>query len=234
MPRYEMEIIEFPMVLVDARTFPAQVMSDKEFQVYVRPILNPRLTKFCTELTGIEQDQVDNGVTFPQAFNQVKTCLLDWAIFGHSICVVTCGDWDFKTMFPSQLLHTYAQTGQKMTYPTIFKRWCNISKVCKEVVKCTGGMKSMLKALHIPLTGRHHCGLDDCHNTAKVVVEILNRGIDLVSNGWTDMSGFRYRCSKVRAPQLPKVCKFDGTCRIANPNHWAKVRHLNQPKPHTI
>ena len=30
-----------------------------EFSKYVRPVLEPILSKFCTELTGITQDKVD-------------------------------------------------------------------------------------------------------------------------------------------------------------------------------
>ena len=45
------EIIEFPVVVVDAHTFEVTA----EFHKYVRPVWNPVLTKFCTELTGILQ-----------------------------------------------------------------------------------------------------------------------------------------------------------------------------------
>ena len=48
---YKHEIIEFPIVLVDT----AQRKIVDEFHSYVRPVLNPRLTEFCTTLTGITQ-----------------------------------------------------------------------------------------------------------------------------------------------------------------------------------
>lgn len=45
------EVIEFPTVLLDA----ASLEVVDEFRVYVRPVRNPTLTRFCTSLTGIEQ-----------------------------------------------------------------------------------------------------------------------------------------------------------------------------------
>jgi len=45
------EIIEFPSVLLDGRT----LQSISEFQYFVKPTVNPQLTPFCTELTGITQ-----------------------------------------------------------------------------------------------------------------------------------------------------------------------------------
>ncbi|CAK9100291.1 unnamed protein product [Durusdinium trenchii] len=50
----DQEIIEFPLVLVDAKTL-TQV---DEFRTYVRPEQNPTLSQFCTKLTGITQEQV--------------------------------------------------------------------------------------------------------------------------------------------------------------------------------
>ena len=49
------EIIEFPTVIVDAKT----LQTVDEFREFVKPVLNPTLTTFCTELTGITQDTID-------------------------------------------------------------------------------------------------------------------------------------------------------------------------------
>jgi len=227
--RHQMEIIEFPMVLVDARTFPTQVVPDSEFQVYIKPVMNPKLSPFCNELTGITQAQVDQGVSFPEAFSMIQNRLIEWNLLFKSVCVVTCGDWDFKTMFPLQLLHTYATMGRKIPYPSMFKKWCNISSVVKDIIGGSGGMKNMLKTLDIPLTGRHHSGIDDCHNTAKVVVDVLNKGIDLVANGQADMAFFRKRYTRIVPPSCLPTCKFDG--KRHNPRHRTKVQYLKQINP---
>ena len=49
------EIIEFPCALLNARKgFQIEAI----FHEYVRPIQNPKLTTFCTELTGITQVRI--------------------------------------------------------------------------------------------------------------------------------------------------------------------------------
>ncbi|KAK7074688.1 ERI1 exoribonuclease 2 [Halocaridina rubra] len=52
------EIIEFPAVLLDLAS--GKIVS--EFHHYVMPIEQPVLSEFCTNLTGITQSQVENGV----------------------------------------------------------------------------------------------------------------------------------------------------------------------------
>lgn len=45
------EIIEFPCLKIDAKNFEIQ----STFHRYVRPVAHPKLTSYCTELTGITQ-----------------------------------------------------------------------------------------------------------------------------------------------------------------------------------
>src|SRR5690606_27193428 len=39
----------------------------ERFQSFVRPVANPKLTSFCTNLTGIQQGNVDGAPLFPVA-----------------------------------------------------------------------------------------------------------------------------------------------------------------------
>lgn len=64
---YPHEIIEFPIVLIDMKSlkivilkianFPRQLFFSKvdHFSSYCRPLINPKLSAFCTQLTGITQ-----------------------------------------------------------------------------------------------------------------------------------------------------------------------------------
>ena len=65
------EIIELPVVLVECAT--GQVVA--EFHTYVRPEVNPSLTDFCRDLTGITQAQVDAAPTFPDALRMLAAWL---------------------------------------------------------------------------------------------------------------------------------------------------------------
>jgi 3'-5' exoribonuclease 1 len=47
----ESEIIEFPAVLLNAKS----LVKEAEFHSYCRPAINPVLSEFCTSLTGITQ-----------------------------------------------------------------------------------------------------------------------------------------------------------------------------------
>ena len=51
------EIIEFPCVIVNARTLELEA----SWRTYVKPDVHPQLSAFCTKLTGITQDRVNNA-----------------------------------------------------------------------------------------------------------------------------------------------------------------------------
>jgi 3'-5' exoribonuclease 1 len=38
------------------------------FQAFIKPVMNPRLSTYCMDLTGITQDQVGKAKTFGQVF----------------------------------------------------------------------------------------------------------------------------------------------------------------------
>ncbi|CAH1971341.1 unnamed protein product [Acanthoscelides obtectus] len=92
------EIIEFPCVLYYVKK--ENIVA--EFQEYVMPIEKPRLTAFCTELTGISQKQVDNGCPLGTCLMLFRQWLNKQMIkFGitmetpYSKCTfATWSDWD--------------------------------------------------------------------------------------------------------------------------------------------
>ena len=38
-------------------------------------------------------------------------------------------------------------------------------------------MANMLKGLNLTLDGRHHSGIDDCRNTAKILIKLIELGL---------------------------------------------------------
>lgn len=88
--------------------------------------------------------------------------------------IVTCGDWDLKTMFPTQL----KLSGIKI-YPSCFKRWLNIKELFQDFYKTkTSSMIKMLEKLNIELKGRHHSGIDDCKNISSICVRMVKDGFN--------------------------------------------------------
>lgn len=171
------EVIEFPSVLwkIEGQT----ITKIDEFQVYCKPKNTPKLTQFCTDLTGITQDKVDAGVSFPEALKQHELWLtshidgLNKVANNGDIVIMTCGNWDMETMAPKEYANWDIRHVSK-----VYKRFVNIKK---EFVKHYGrgtkaGMVGLLSELGLPLDGRHHSGIDDCKNISKVLCKMIEDG----------------------------------------------------------
>lgn len=144
------------------------------FPLDVTPTVNPQLTKFCTNLTGITQDMVTNQPALAEVLNRFHAWLKKENLLDRSIrsIFVTCGDWDLYTMLRSQCDYF------KLDRPEYFNHWINIKK---SFHKATGkfarnGMMGMLQDLGIKHTGRHHSGIDDCQNIAEILKGLVQRG----------------------------------------------------------
>mmetsp|Transcript_21507 Transcript_21507/g.54996 ORF Transcript_21507/g.54996 Transcript_21507/m.54996 type:complete len:227 (+) Transcript_21507:1-681(+) len=161
------EIIEFPTVLIDAAT----LKTVDEFRTFVKPVLNPQLTPFCTKLTGITQDQVDEGLTIQDTMAAYQVWCHKHGLTPENTLFVTCGDWDLNRMLPAQLKYDHST----MEIDPIFHKWCNIKKIFGELrgQGRPGGMTAMLDGLQLPLVGRHHSGIDDCRNIARILCKLV-------------------------------------------------------------
>ncbi|KAF0299241.1 ERI1 exoribonuclease 3 [Amphibalanus amphitrite] len=161
------EVIEFPCLKVNAATFKIE----SEFHRYVRPVHHPTLTSFCTELTGITQETVDESETFPAvlaAFDQWHAAHVP---AGARALFVTYGDWDLKTMLPSQCRLSGAAV------PAYMNAWCNTKHLVADVTgSYPRAMDKLMQELNLPLLGRHHSGIDDCRNIARIVELMCRRG----------------------------------------------------------
>ena len=173
------EIIEFPVVIVDVKN---QKIAH-EFHTYVKPVIVPKLTEFCTELTGIKQDQVDKGILIQDAMKQLHAFLESKGLFKTEFVFASCGDFDGNQM-------KRESNHKQFKVPAYLRRWINLKKVFstgeanpafaspKTITKTksvSGGMTDMLDKLGLKLEGRHHSGIDDARNLARVVCEMLSR-----------------------------------------------------------
>ncbi|XP_059166994.1 ERI1 exoribonuclease 3-like [Physella acuta] len=170
------EIIEFPVLKVNART----LKIESEFHKYVAPQFHPRITPFCSELTGIIQSMVDNQLHLPEVLQSFHHWMENEGLLNPDVrsIFVTCGDWDLKSMLPKQcaVLDLLARP--------YFSQWINIKKSYADV---TGtfpkGMMVMLNNLNLKHIGRHHSGIDDCRNIANVLIALLKKGYVFKKNG---------------------------------------------------
>ncbi|CAH8679521.1 unnamed protein product [Schistosoma rodhaini] len=163
------EIIEFPVLMINASTLQTEAV----FHRYVRPTINPVLSDFCTELTGIIQSMVDDQPDLSTVL-KIFNSFLDannLNTIPYQFAFVTCGDCDLKTMLPRQC------KALGIDVPDYFKQWINLKQVyCNVMGQFPFGMMSMLSGLNIKHTGRHHSGIDDCHNIANILRELIRCG----------------------------------------------------------
>ncbi|KAJ3395874.1 ERI1 exoribonuclease 3 [Lobulomyces angularis] len=180
--RFVNEIIEFPIVVLDGRNG----VKVQQFREYVRPTKNKVLTEFCINLTGIQQETVDEAALFPQVFNSAKNFYNKF--HNENPCsrsiFVTCGDWDLKSMLPRQAKNSNVKV------PVYFQEWINIKTPFKLYLANSKiknnkrlGMPTMLKTFGLPLIGRHHSGLDDCRNICNITYKLIQNGILLEKTG---------------------------------------------------
>jgi len=154
------EIIEFPSVLVNSMTGQLEA----SFQTYVRPSYHRTLTEFCKELTGIQQMQVDEGVSLMEALFMHDKWLEEKGIKNTNFAVVTWSNWDCRVMLESECQM------KRIRKPPYFNRWINLKVPFHEVfgdVRCN--LKQAVQLSGLPWVGRAHCGLDDARNTAHQI-----------------------------------------------------------------
>ncbi len=158
------EVIEFPSVLLQLIDGKYTIVD--EFQEFCKPLHNIKLTDFCKELTGIQQQQVSNGYDFPDVLRRhqlwlEKHCSLDQVI------IVCCGRWDICEMMINECNRWTIKPHD------VYKKMINVKDLfCARYGDFRGGMALMLDYMGFELVGRHHSGLDDSRNIARMVIEL--------------------------------------------------------------
>ena len=176
--RWRMEIIEFPSVLIEWNTKTGKTRRLGEFQEYCKPLAS-EVSPFCEELTGITQETVNQGGKFPEVIRRhykwLKTLI---PVEQRDVYIMTVGQWDLAIQLPRDLKR-WNMTLKNI--PKVYKRFYNIKadfvKFIKPKNKRGFGMAKMLKFLNLKLDGRHHSGIDDCKNTAKIFEKLVRKGI---------------------------------------------------------
>ncbi|KAJ1097161.1 hypothetical protein NDU88_002287, partial [Pleurodeles waltl] len=177
------EIIEFPAVLLN--TSNGEVES--EFHTYVQPQEHPILSEFCTELTGIKQDQVEEGIPLKICLSQFccwiqkiqteKKIVFLSATSNHptqedKLCAfVTWSDWDLEVCL------LYECRRKQIRKPDILNSWIDLRATYKQYYnRKPKGLNGALQDLGITFSGREHSGLDDSRNTARLAWRMICDG----------------------------------------------------------
>ncbi|KAI9293067.1 hypothetical protein K502DRAFT_367053 [Neoconidiobolus thromboides FSU 785] len=178
------EIIEFPAVIIDTKT---NKIVD-EFHSYVKPKLNPILTKYCTDLTGIEQHTIDSSPSFPEVLNSFLEFIKVFNTEDSKIdvSIATHGPSDLERF----LLITLAANGLEV--PDLFQGdYLDMQKLSsillnnykkyhpssKEWGRFKGRMPSLVticSSFKIEFKGRNHSGIDDSRAIANVLIYLAD------------------------------------------------------------
>ncbi|XP_019619125.1 PREDICTED: ERI1 exoribonuclease 2-like isoform X1 [Branchiostoma belcheri] len=177
------EVIEFPAVLLNTATGEIEA----EFHRYVQPQEHPYLSNFCTELTGITQDQVDHGIPlhiclaqFGRWLTSVQTDKSVHFVTGKTVgkntankwgTFVTWSDWDLGIC----LLYECRRKG--ISKPSALNCWLDLRATYKKFYgRKPNGLKGALRDLGIEFEGREHSGIEDARNTAKLAWRMMGDG----------------------------------------------------------
>jgi inhibitor of KinA sporulation pathway (predicted exonuclease) len=160
--RQEMEIIEIGAVMQSSRTFEIE----SQFQTFVRPVRHPELTEFCTELTGIMQEQVAGARLLPPALDAMK----EWMYAFDDALFCSWGDYD-KGQFEQDCAYHrigYPFRSGHLNLKREFSRSLGLQK--------TFGIGRALRRLGMDFEGSHHRGLDDAKNITRIVRRVCMGG----------------------------------------------------------
>jgi len=152
------EIIEIGIVQLNLKSLELE----KSTSILVKPIKS-KVSQFCTELTTLTQQQVDNGVSFAEACDFIKNEYLAYQKVWFS-----WGNYD-KKMFKKQC----EDEAYKATYPfgpnhyNLKSMFALLMGLDKEV-----GLKEACSLLKLPFDGTLHRGIDDARNIGKLYAEM--------------------------------------------------------------
>ncbi len=153
--RHEMEIIEIGAVMLNRATWEI----DADYQQFIKPVRHPHLTEFCTKLTTIRQQDVENAPIFPEVITQFKQWMLEFP--NYIFC--SWGNYDKNQFIQDCQYHNvrYPFASEHINIKKQFSEYLGVSK--------TFGMAGALEKLGIELQGTHHRGIDDARNITTIL-----------------------------------------------------------------
>ena len=155
-PDFISEIIEIGAVKIENDTVV------EEMSLFVKPTINPILTDFCTELTSITQEDVDNGLSRKIALSKFSDFCQD-ADF-----ILSWGNYD-----KNQLIKELKRFGMKYDWLDNHRNLKHQFAILHGMQKPCG-MEKALSLSGLKLDGTHHRGIDDAKNIGKIFLKFKN------------------------------------------------------------
>ena len=156
------EIIEVGAVLYSFYSLDVNVEEAPTFHRYIKPQIVPQITRFCTKLTGITQEMVNEAPEFEtmiqkwEQFLKANDCSSETVVFG---CWT---DFDIK-----QLRRELDRNEVSFGFPN----WIDLQRAYKnhQQKKSIQSVKKAIEEQGLEFIGQAHSALHDAQNTARLV-----------------------------------------------------------------
>lgn len=153
----QQEVIEIGAFLVNPY---GEVLSS--YNRFVRPILHPRLSAYCTELTTIQQENVDRAKKFGPVIEEFQ----DWAeIYEENYMLCSWGAFDKKILIHDCQLHDIEEEW--------LEHFIDLKQQYREIKRLSHpiGLKAAIRHEGFEFEGIHHRAITDAQNLVKIFQE---------------------------------------------------------------
>lgn len=140
-----------------------------EFNRFIRPVVVPKLSSFCTRLTSIEQSDVDGAAEFSDVF----ASFLEW-VGPEPIVWYSWGDFDREQLALDigRLGLTWGEQFSPGNHRNLKKIYAHEHQLDRPV-----GMMKALRQLDIGFVGRHHRAIDDARHVTKIAAHLAGQTV---------------------------------------------------------
>uniref|UniRef100_A0A1I7TC07 Exonuclease domain-containing protein n=1 Tax=Caenorhabditis tropicalis TaxID=1561998 RepID=A0A1I7TC07_9PELO len=180
---YPFEIIQFSVVVLDVKT--NTINKDVFFNKYVRPVINPKLTDYCADFTGIRQQSLDSADNFVTVYNQFLNWLRENNFEERSFAILCDSRQDMWRIAQYQFKLV------NLTMPAFFRQYISLWRSFETEQERLGGRKELMEKTYIgkmtefyelELSGPAHDALNDCQTIAKIAQKMLATGATITIN----------------------------------------------------
>lgn len=149
------EIIEIGAVKMNEE---GEILS--RFERFVQPVKHTELSEFCIDLTSISQVDVNEADTFSTVIKDFQDWIGLTAAEDYLLC--SWGFFDKRALANDCVLHGFEQTWTKK-HISLKHQYPRINGLGREM-----GLKKALEKEGFGFDGKHHRGIDDALNAAKI------------------------------------------------------------------
>lgn len=140
----------------------------QSFQRFIKPVHHPRLSTYCLELTGINQEQINKAKKFDHVFPD----FLEW-LESHDQPQLICtwGGKDMDLINNECRSHDIDCSGLPKSI-NLKSQYASFQNLGREV-----GLLKALEFSDIEFEGSPHRAIDDAYNTARLFMQYLDQWV---------------------------------------------------------